>query len=364
MSDLLVDRGILETILHFLPYPFLLSESKNGDRHTIFINQKFQQEIGYHLDEISTIEDWFEIAYPDVTYRQQVNRKWHELALTAEERGSDHFMMKAIIQTRSHGQQWYEVKASVSGKIHLVAFVNIDDIIRKENELKIQHENKNRTLSILGHDLRAPLSNLLGLSTLAMNRQLSDFEFYEVVGEINRKSAQALELLDNTLGWVSSNFEEIRIKQESIRLKEIVDHVFALYEKPIAEKKLVIKSESLDILLTSDRDILTIILRNIISNAIKFTNDGGEINVSCEGYSDSCIITVADSGVGIPPLLLHRISTGDALSTTGTRMEKGLGIGLRFCNELTKKLSGDLVIHSSVGKGTKVKVTLKNCCES
>ena len=107
----------------------------------------------------------------------------------------------------------------------------------------------------------------------------------------------------------------------------------------------------------SDREIVTIILRNIISNAIKFTPDNGMITVHVT-TGKSTIIAVEDSGVGMSPELQEMIFSDQYYSASGTRQEKGLGIGLRLCRELAKRIKADLIVDSVVGSGTTVRIVL------
>jgi signal transduction histidine kinase len=270
-------------------------------------------------------------------------------------------MMNALIQTKLMGQQWYEVKSSVFAKINLVAFINIHDVVLKETELERLNENKNRTLSILSHDLRGPLLNLHTLTSLALNADLTPEQFFETVASVNEKTFQVLEFVETTLLWTKSNFDKVNVTLDEIYVSEIVRNILTLYGSSIKSKSITVSSElPNNDKIVSDNEIVTIVLRNLLSNAIKFTADGGRITIKYERFKDSNIITVEDTGIGISPEMIDTILIDNYSSRRGTRQEKGLGIGLRLCRELLKKINGHLQISSDQGRGTAVRIILRN----
>jgi signal transduction histidine kinase len=358
-DQLKVDALALNKVLDFLPYPFLVSESRNGVFHNLYVNRKFAEEIGYTIPEIPTIHHWFMKAYPDKAYRNEVVTGWRERTENAQESGDDSVMMNALIQTKAMGQKWYEVKSSVFSKINLVAFININDVILKERELERLNENKNRTLSILSHDLRSPLMNLHTLCSLALSSDLSREQFIDTVSHVNQKTFQVLEFVETTLLWTKSNFDSVNITLDHIYMSEVARNILELYGSSIKAKSIEVNVEiGKDDKVVSDHEIVTIVLRNLLSNAIKFTPDGGRITVCHHKNAESHVITVEDSGIGMSADMIETILVENYSSRQGTRQEKGLGIGLRLCRELLKKLKGKLEISSEPGKGTSVRIVL------
>jgi signal transduction histidine kinase len=358
-DQLKVDALALNKVLDFLPYPFLVSESRNGMSHNLYVNRKFTEEIGYSLKEIPTIHHWFIKAYPDRQYRNEVVAGWRQRTAHAHEHGDDSVTMNALIQTKALGQKWYEVKSSVFEKINLVAFINIHDLVLKETELERLNENKNRTLSILSHDLRGPLINLHALTTLALSSDLTHEQFVETVSNVNERTFQVLEFVETTLLWTKSNFDKVNVTLDKIHMSEVVKNVLTLYGSSIKSKRIAVDVRiGDDDSLISDHEIITIVLRNLLSNAIKFTPDGGSVVITHRKYAQSVVITVEDTGIGIAPDMIETILVDNYSSRRGTRQEKGLGIGLRLCRELLKKIGGQLEISSQPGKGTSVRIVL------
>ena len=230
LDNFRIDRKILQKILDFLPYPFLVAEFRNGTHTNIFVNQKFKDEIGYTIAEIPTIEDWFDKAYPDPHYREEVIKTWGMRYRVAQRKKDNSVAMTAAIHTRDMGDKWYEVKSSVFGRVQLVAFVNINEVKLKEAELKRLNENKNKMLSILNHDLRGPIANLHALSQLALSHDLSKEEFLSIVRKVSEKTFQTLEFMDTTLIWTKSNFNALAIEIKSVDLYEIVNSILVVYD--------------------------------------------------------------------------------------------------------------------------------------
>jgi signal transduction histidine kinase len=353
-----VDNLTLKRVLDFLPYPFLISEMRGGVLYNSFANRKFIEEIGYTVEQdIPTIKDWYERAYPDKDYRESVIADWDLLIKNAHAQNEDSIFMKALIQTRHHGKRWYEVKSSLSGEVQLIAFVNIHAEISKEEDLLRLNENKNRTLAILSHDLRGPITNLHTLSQLALNKHLTQSEFLETVQNVQEKTFQVLEFLDTTLHWTRSNFDNISLKIDRIDLHSIILKILTVYENSCSLKSLKVLTNLMPYPeIESDQEIIIIVLRNLISNAIKFTPDNGCITVHTGREDGKALLAVEDNGIGMSEPMIHRIFSDEFHSQQGTRQEKGLGIGLRLCGELLKKIGGTITIKSVLGKGTVVKI--------
>lgn len=348
----------IEKVLDFLPYPFLVSELRNDSRRNLFVNKKFTNEIGYTIEEIPKLEDWFEKAYPDLSYRAEIIKAWRD-QISLSEKHNDSVTLKARIHTKHLGKLWYEVTASVSGPVHLVAFININEEILREEELKQLSENKSRTLSILSHDLRMPLSNLHSILTLVEDGSLTQEEYKQSVKTLNQKTFHLLEFLDTTLHWTRNNFEGINPSFEDVDVEKITHEILNVYESAYLDKGINVFIEFVgNKILRSDREIIAITLRNVFSNAVKFTH-GGFIKIESEDRPGDYVITVTDNGTGMPKEKIDAIFTGNYQPGTGTKQEKGLGLGLKLCQDLLKKVNGKIEIESEPTKGTVVRLLFK-----
>jgi signal transduction histidine kinase len=345
-------------ILNFLPYPFLIASVSGGTLVQSFLNRQFLEEIGYTLDEIPTIDDWFRLAYPDINYRMSIQTSWMKMIREAQTEGEKHVVTHAQIFTKRNGYQWFEVKSSLRANgYQFVSFVNIDAVVRKDEELEKANQNKNKMLSILSHDLRSAMINLFSLANMSVNKSLTAEEFIVYAGHVKEKSALALELLDTTVQWTKSNFENIKLARQPIEMNQIIRNIFSAddtYKKKDIDVS--IKLEAIQQPL-SDPGIVTIIVRNLISNAIKFTPIGGKVELK-SGSDGTYFFSVTDSGSGMDAHLISAILSDQYSPATGTLREKGSGIGLTLCRDLLKKIGGTLSIESQKGLGTKMRITL------
>jgi signal transduction histidine kinase len=347
-KTILIDKASLADVLDYLPYPFVLSEHRNGSEFTLCVNKRFTKEIGYSSEDIPSVKEWFEKAYPDPVYREEVMRDWQDKMNKVDRTDDGYVIRQAKIQTKNSGAKWYEVKASILGPVNFVAFINIDKEIMREQELEILNENKNRILSILSHDLRSPLNNLHVAVDLAVRELLTSTEQNDILKKIDHQVLQLLEFLDTTLHWARPNFAEVRSVHQRTDIKVIVDKLLSLYQYPIENKQLSITSAlSPDMVILSDPELVSIILRNVISNAIKYTPNGGVINLTYSENLSGYAITIENSGARITDDKVAQILSKNYSSEPGTDGEKGLGLGLKLSQQFLTNLGGSLDIDNT-----------------
>lgn len=360
-TDIGIDGLNVEKVLNFLPYPFLLSEFKEHSRRNIFVNNKFVEEIGYICADIPTINEWFKIAYPEPLYRESIVEEWHRRSATAQCEGRDFVLMQAKVHTKNHGDKWYEIKASVVGPVQFVAFVNIDEEIKREEELRKLNDNMNRTLSILSHDLRSPLNSLYSVLRLMSLGHLSDSEREDLLSSLSRQVFQMIDFLDNTLRWTKINFNHITVADEVLDVNTLITTILDLYEGLYVEKKIQIDLDiDRGLSLRGDPEIFSILVRNIVSNAIKFTPLFGNINISNSIRDGNYVLSVENSGKGISQEQIFKILDKTYDSQTGTIGEKGLGLGLKLCMQLLDVIGGSMEMDSKESGYTTVRIIFNN----
>jgi signal transduction histidine kinase len=347
-----LDKINLERVFNFLPYPLLVSEIVDGVRTNIFVNRAFEEEIGFPLSEIPTLNKWFETAYGDAIYRSQVACEWKRLEREAYKTGADAVIMQAKVNTKLYGAQWYEVKASVHGEIQFVAFVNIDKEIRKEEEMQRLIKNKDSILSILSHDLRSPLGNLCNVINLTLDGNLTEDERNSLLLKLNQQIFQMREFLDTTLHWSRSSFEETKVTYVNTDVGHSIASILGIYNDSIANKQIKVNIQLHTQSILTDEGMFNIIIRNLISNAIKFTPTGGDITIRDYIQNDWLIVEVQNSGIGINPEKIDAIMLGNYISEKGTGGENGLGLGLKLCIQFIAKLKGKLSIESTAVHST------------
>jgi two-component system, sensor histidine kinase and response regulator len=222
--------------------------------------------------------------------------------------------------------------------------------------------NNNRFISIIGHDLRGPLSSILGVMSL-MKEFLYDLEKKEIEEYVDIASASALNttnLLENLLLWATTQNVGIAINKQILDLYVLVEEEIANNLITTGLKKINLTSNiAPDMMICADNQMVKTIFRNLINNAIKFTNVGGDINISAVKLVPFVEITVKDNGRGIPSEDLDSLFLLNAvIPENNNKREKGRGLGLLLCREFVEMHGGNIRVESSPGQGSRFVFTL------
>jgi signal transduction histidine kinase len=232
----------------------------------------------------------------------------------------------------------------------------------KEKQLAELNATKDRFFSIITHDLRSPFNSILGFSSLLMEFiKEQDCEGIEKYTELIHQSSQkTMDLLSNLIEWSKSQTNTIKFNAVLIDLNKLITDTIELMNYSAHQKSISISSEIPEKATAfADKAMIETVLRNLISNAIKFTNQGGEIKVSIENMPTEWLISVTDNGVGINEDNLKNIFRIDKnISTKGTQNEAGTGLGLILCKEFIEEHNGRIWSESIVGKGSVFKFSL------
>lgn len=240
---------------------------------------------------------------------------------------------------------------------------SLSEIQEKQNEeLRQLNATKDKFLSIIAHDLKSPFNAILGFSEILVQQaKAKDYEsIEEYAAIINESAKRAVSMQTDLLVWARSQSGRMEFKPEDIEMAQFIRDIALLYSD-IAKQKSISITTTLPHLVPAFayRPMISAVLGNLISNAIKFTPTGGEINISAEQKQDGITVSVSDNGIGIPEDSigkLFRIEEG--FSTKGTNNEEGTGLGLILCKEFVEKHGGKIGVESLQGKGSVFYITL------
>jgi two-component system, sensor histidine kinase and response regulator len=235
----------------------------------------------------------------------------------------------------------------------------LKDLNKKLSEL---NADKDRFIGILGHDLKSPFNNLLGLSEVLIDdiHNLDYKEIEEISGTINATARAAYNLLEEILLWARTQQGKITYSPKMLTFKIICMETIETLKFTARNKDITINYNAPDDLMVfADSDMLKTILRNLVSNSIKFTPPHGKINIKTENNPDFITISVCDNGVGIDPQILPKLfDISEVITTKGTDGETGTGLGLLLCKGFVEKHGGKIWAESEPGKGSEFKFTL------
>lgn len=236
-----------------------------------------------------------------------------------------------------------------------------EEIQQQAYDLKKAVNTKNRFFSIIAHDLINPFNTLIGFSeTLKTNiNEVSKEEIQEYANLIYQRSNETHELLINLLEWSLSQTNGIEYRPREINIKQLIQEKISLLEGPAKDKNIELKIvENDELLVYADVNMLSTIIRNLVSNAIKFTREG-MVTISYLKEAMFCKISVEDTGVGISENNLRNLFKLDKpVSSKGTSGEKGSGIGLILCKEFVKQNKGEIFVESKENEGSKFSFTV------
>lgn len=252
-------------------------------------------------------------------------------------------------------------------KANLLLQSKNEEISRQNVEIQSQAEQlkglnllKDKLFSIIAHDLRSPLGSLITLLNLTRQGYFTEAGFKDVLVELSKNVDYTSTLLENLLVWAQSQMRGTVVNQKEFELFELVENKINLFDDQIKGKNIKIKNLiEKSTTLYADKDMIELVIRNLIANAIKFTTDKGEIIVSSRVTGNMMEVCVSDSGIGISKENLPKLFGREIFTTRGTLNEKGTGLGLILCKEFVELNGGRIWVESIVNKGSKFFFSVK-----
>lgn len=241
-----------------------------------------------------------------------------------------------------------------------------EDLTRANAEIILQRDaseaanaSKNKLFSIISHDLRSPLNSLQGLFSLLQAGHLSTEELQALLPELTQRLGQTHSLLDNLLVWAKSQMQGIHPQPTTLDITSLVRETVLLVSGQAEHKQIRIETDTpLHLAAYADLDMILIVLRNLLTNAIKFTGERGTVRITGDQQAEMICIKVQDSGVGISEEDRRLLFVDNATSTAGTKGEKGTGLGLLLSKDFVEKNGGTIWVESQMKVGSTFTFTI------
>jgi two-component system sensor histidine kinase/response regulator len=253
-----------------------------------------------------------------------------------------------------------ELVMRVTQQISLVAAKRI---IEKQNaELRATLNNRDKMYSVIAHDLRSPMASIrmvLNLVVASTSKETVGEDLYNLLDQANRESEEVHDLLDNLLKWTKSQTGRLNVVKQELDLHDIIPGVVEIFEAIAQTKniKLDLQPSQEELKVEADNDMLKTVVRNFLSNAIKFSPADSSIEIIMGREGDFAKVSVRDHGVGIARdrigSIFHKGET-----TYGTGGEEGSGLGLQLCQDFARKNGGDCIVESAEGQGSTFSVLI------
>jgi len=226
-------------------------------------------------------------------------------------------------------------------------------------QLLLSNQQKDKLFTVVAHDLRGPLNSLKSVLDLLKERTLSDSEVATMMSELRDNVDHSSELVGNLLFWASNKMSGALSMPVLLGLEEVVREVLALFAQQAREKNVVLRMElSSELVGFADKDMTQVVIRNLVSNAIKFSCSGGIVTVNGRRKAAEIEIVVMDTGIGMREDALERIRRKESFTSYGTARERGTGLGILLCHEFAEANKGRFFVESEWGKGSRCYFTI------
>jgi two-component system, sensor histidine kinase and response regulator len=231
------------------------------------------------------------------------------------------------------------------------------------HNIEALNHTKDQLFSIIAHDLRGPLISINELFKFLEEGTIDLAEFEMMLPKMSKNINYTLNLTENLLAWAESQLDGATVTPEYFKLFPIIENYRILFQNQIQKKNLQFINEiPIQITLWADKNMIELVFRNLINNAIKFCKNEGQIQLTTEEKSDFCQFCIEDTGIGMSAEMTDIIFTKARISTLGTHREKGTGLGLKICKEFIEKNGGSIWVESKENMGSKffVKIPKNN----
>lgn len=328
----------------------------------LYLNENWYKMSGYTSEELSGLSNlWY--RFIDKEDLPNVIDNWNR-HISGE---TEFYEQINRIVTKEGSKKWVITKGMVvkrdkdGNPLRAVGIqADITEQKEREEELRKLVATRDMYFSIIAHDLRGPIGSFAGLTEMMNTSSLDKESEKEIISELAKLSKSTFELLENLLIWARSQRGDVALNLTQINLSTLVEIVLSPLKTLAQQKNILLINEVKDgTTVFADSEALSLIIRNIVSNSIKFTKSGGRVLVSSKKRDSLMEISIIDNGIGMPKEVADRLFTSDGYQTRrGTDNEKGSGLGLMMSSEFVKRMGGEIKVESIENIGTRVCFTV------
>ena len=260
-----------------------------------------------------------------------------------------------------HKEEYEDRMKDIEKRMHEIQQKNIE-LQKEHKELQANYDTlqktndiKDKLIPMIAHDIRSPLANLQNTLSLTRENIISPEEFQKISAALEADVFNLRGMLDNMLLWAREQLVEIKINKQKFDISETLKDVILMYRNNLVTKKITLHNympQHLEV--STDKEIIAAVFRNLFSNAVKFTEPGKNIYISQMFFNGKAYISLKDEGKGMQPETIQKLNNKEHISTRGTANEKGTGLGLLFSREMFNKLEEAFDITSYPNQGTSV----------
>lgn len=354
-DELVYNKTLLRTTIDNLPI-FISMLDASGK--FIIVNSRFERALKLSIEEIEGRH------YRDVLGNRISNlaEPLFQKCLTGVETEINHPIFFPSGETMFAFGKYLPLMNNRDEVTHVLSFTtDIRKLKKTEKKLREINIAKDKILSILSHDLRSPLNSLVGLLEYSkdLDRSVLDKHLDNVKNQVTAINFT----LENVLSWVKTQLGGFKANPINLNLSDVINNNVLLYKARCEEKSIAVSNRlPKSVMVWVDQDHIDIVVRNLLTNAIKFTPEGGEIEVNAYSENSTVKLSIKDTGIGMSEELINKvmqdINQDKSYTSLGTKGEKGTGLGLIFCKDILALNRAEMKINSSPSQGTEIVINL------
>jgi len=354
----LIETKELNQTLDQMITPMMLT---NEAEEPVYINRAFQSQVGYFIDEMPDKPSWFEKAYPDPVYRKQVMESWDDALISALKSDDPTIHVTSKIYCADGVYRWFEVYKHTIGNKHAITFLNVDELKTQAEELADTVKQKDALLAVIAHDVRSPLSCIKQIVNGYENLNLSDLDIEDLFFKMNNQVDYIFNIVNSLLMRISDDKGRFIEQPEPINLKKFFSKYAVYYKDQLMAQRIgLVLDFPEDTIITYDPGILDVVCRNLLDNAIKYTDENGVIGISLKRSAEYTRILIRDTGPGMSSEQVDCIINNTNSFKSHREMKDGFGLGIILAKEILEKYHGKLSVKSEIGIGTSFIIDLKD----
>ncbi|MEZ4971551.1 MAG: HAMP domain-containing sensor histidine kinase [Flavobacteriaceae bacterium] len=360
------DQEVWEALLKEVPLATYVFSGITG--HGKFVNSAFERLLGYTLNDIPSVDHYIQLIFPDKNYGRFIKNELDTICRGNKKALSPNRSIEVYVSCKDGSTKCILLGGMSKGNLMCYYAYDAtknekkeDTILHAEYQMDTLNTDKNKIFSIIAHDLRSPFNTILGCSELLLDSiEEKDTEAHKYSKIVHATAQNSLALLDNLLNWSKLQMQQSSLNAQKIILSAVINEIIELFSSAATIKKIdIVHLGSDDIEICTDIEILKTVLRNMVSNAIKFTRVGGKVSIKAKKVQGKVEIAISDNGIGISKRNADKLFNIETNKWTfGTSNEKGSGLGLPLCKEFMEKLGGNICVKSIEGEGSEFKLIL------
>ncbi len=356
--------------------PIAIIMSTGSDQKIDYLNPVFIKLFGYNKNDITSIPEWWSYAIKDKELSVKITHEWNERVRRANKNNTKIYPIEVEVTCKDGSKKnikWGYISTGIQNwafGMDLTELRITEKHLRKAKVkvekdallLKELNATKDKFFRIVAHDLKSPFNAILGFtSTLLHNINLyTSEEIKEYVKIIDDSARNTYGLLENLLNWSQAQTGKTIYKPDHIDVSKVLIKTIQQLDSVASAKNIkILFDTTIDLSVHADENMLNTVLRNLVNNAIKFTQEGGQIEINAIQNDTHIVFIVKDNGIGMTKNLIDKLfKIEEKVSTKGTNNESGTGLGLLLANEFIKKHNGNIHVESELGKGSIFKILL------